>query len=195
MSDNTLIHSSRVLGWLKLCDHVISQGFLFRGSRVFALVAGVLILALMVIICMGVLSRQLANISGTFFNGSVELTELLISEIGILAIAYTWYAKGHLRVRLLLNRFGTRTTAIVNALSALMGALFSGLACWGIWTNIAIPNLNSNSDSDVLGLPFAGFQIPFCIVLGFLALVFLRSSAGFVAQACGRMQVEHDSSF
>lgn len=187
---------SRLAGWVRQYDRAISGGFLFRGSQILFVVAGAAVVLLMVITFVGVVFRR-SPLAGPWLQGGFEISELLMAMIAVLAIAYTWYIGGHIRIGLFRDRRTPRNKAVLDAVASFWGVVWVAAIVWSVW-QVSMSSLTSGMGTGVLGIgtgilgiPIAPFQIIFSIVMAHFFLVLLRSWLGFSARAGGR-HMEHE---
>jgi TRAP-type C4-dicarboxylate transport system permease small subunit len=109
----------------------------------------------------------LADVSFRAFNrplvGVFEITELLLSICTFSAIGYAWMVDRHVRVTLLLERFGPRMRAGLDAGASLIGA---GLFALIAWRNMimGIFSFKANDITWLLRIPI--YPVYILIVLG-----------------------------
>jgi TRAP-type C4-dicarboxylate transport system permease small subunit len=96
-------------------------------SRALNWIAGISVIAIMVIVCVNVIGR---SVFGTPLKGTVDI----LSQMGVLviacAIAYTQVVKGHIRITLLLDRLPGRVSLFINAFMDILGVILFLIITW-----------------------------------------------------------------
>ncbi|NLD36222.1 MAG: TRAP transporter small permease [Desulfatiglans sp.] len=96
-------------------------------SRFLNWIAGISVIAIMVIVCINVIGR---SVFGAPLKGTVDI----LSQMGVLviacAIAYTQVVKGHIRITILLDRLPGSVGLIIKALMDIMGVILFFIITW-----------------------------------------------------------------
>jgi len=131
--------------------------------------AALAIVAVMIIVCINVLSR---GIFGMPLKGTVDI----VSQMGALvisgAIAYTQVLKGHIRITLFIDRFPGPARTIMAALIDTIGIVLFGIISWQS-IRFAKGAYEIGELSEVLRIPIAPFAAVVsasCIVLTLVLL-------------------------
>ncbi|MFW6125962.1 MAG: TRAP transporter small permease [Chloroflexota bacterium] len=169
--------------WLRRIDKVYSEYFLYKGSRVLLVGGGICLVALMLVTLFTVIARSLP-IRANWLVGGYEYSEMFVALLVPLAIGYTWYKAGHVRVGDIRNRLAPRKRAIIDVIACSMGVVYTALVVWGLWTQ-GMLNLSVGSATPLKELPIGPFQLVIAILFGHVFLVLLRSLVGLVAKAFG----------
>lgn len=104
--------------------------------------------------------------------GSYELTQYMLAIIISVGLAYCSIEKGHVNIDILTTKLSTRTRAILDSVTGLLGLIVAGLMTWQ--TIIYIPMLQkSGLVSSVLLIPIYPFVaiVAFGIAFYFVVLV------------------------
>lgn len=145
----------------------IADTVLGHVEKTAALVAGLLILALMMLVCAEVLGRGLFNHP---VHGSIDIVEQLMVALVTMGVAYCQSHFGNVRMTLLSDRCRGRAKWLTEAI-ALAVALFVVITLTkGSWLNL-MRSWNNGGDTPEIGIPlWPGIAI----VTGALALLGIR---------------------
>jgi len=98
----------------------------------------------------------LADVIGRTFNhpivGTVEVTELIMGMMIYLAIGYTTFLRGHIRVDILIILFSKRVQAILDLITGLIALVFTGLISWHLFIQAA-SKIEMNDLTQIWELP------------------------------------------
>ena len=173
---------------LRVVNKGFSEYFLFKGSKVCAVGGGTFLLGLMVITFVTVIFRLINRLGlpvrTDWLVGGYEFSEMFMSMLTPLAMAYAWYTAGHVRIGLLRDRVGTRLRAAIDVVSALLGAGFVFFVAWGVW-ELSETSFALGRTSNLRDIPIGPFQIFFIVVMGHFIIVLLRSMVGLFAKMLG----------
>ena len=169
---------------LHSADKGFSEYFLFKGSKVLAVFGGGFLLALMMVTFITVVFRLLP-MRTDWLVGGYEFSEMFMSMLTPFAMAYAWYRAGHVRIGLVRDRLPTRPKAFLDAISALLGAVFCLSIAWGVW-ELSETSFTLARASNLRDIPIAPFQVLFVVVIGHFLLVLLRSLVGLIAKGFGK---------
>ena len=126
--------------------------------------AGLAVVAVMIIVCINVLGR---GIFGMPLKGTVDIVSLLgVLVIGG-AISYTQVLKGHIRITLLIEKLPVKARNILTALVDLVGVVLFGIVSWQTIL-FAIGTYENGELSEVLKLPITPFA--FIVSAGCISL-------------------------
>ncbi len=167
---------SRLVAWVRWLDKVLSRGFIFKGSQVLAVLAGVCVLLLAAITFVEVVGRN-SPFAGACLAYNFESAEFLMAMVSVMALGYCWHAGGHIRMGLIRDNCGPRARAFIDAASSLFGIVFAAAVVWAVW-GMSAQNQEFNAKTNDLQLPFAPMQITFTIVMAHFGLVLFRSWLG-----------------
>ncbi|MBN1904002.1 MAG: TRAP transporter small permease [Deltaproteobacteria bacterium] len=96
-------------------------------SRCLNWIAGISVIAIMVIVCINVIGR---SVFGMPLKGTVDI----LSQMGVLviacAIAYTQVVKGHIRITILLDRLPGRVSLFINIIMDILGVILFFIITW-----------------------------------------------------------------
>ncbi|MFW6126057.1 MAG: TRAP transporter small permease [Chloroflexota bacterium] len=168
---------------LHLVNRGFSEVFLFKGSKVFAFLGGVCLLALMMVTFITVVFRSLPMRSD-WLVGGYEFSEMFMAMLTPFAMAYAWYKAGHVRIGLVRDKVPPRVRALIDALSSLLGAVFCFFVAWGVY-KLGITSLDIGRATNLRDIPIGPFQFLFIAVMGHFMLVLVRSMIGLFAKAFG----------
>jgi TRAP-type C4-dicarboxylate transport system permease small subunit len=131
--------------------------------------AALAIVAVMVVVCINVLSR---SIFGMPMKGAVDI----VSQLGVLvisgAIAYTQVLKGHIRITLFIDKLPAPARTFMAALIDMIGMVLFGIISWQS-IRFAEGTYETGELSEVLRIPitpFAAVVSAGCIVLTMVLL-------------------------
>jgi len=177
------------LSSLSRIDKVISKGFLVQGSKVLEVIAGIGLFMLALVSFVTVFSRAL-GISGPWLTGSIDLSQLIMAIVAVLAGAVCWYAGGHLRIDILISRASPKIVNILNVVSACLFLGWMIITIWGGWEKVTESLVFGTKTwtGDIIIFPF---MLLFFFALTHFSFVLLRSIWGLIAKMRGR-PVEHD---
>ena len=168
---------------LHLANKGFSEYFLFHGSKVLAFCGGAFLIGLMLVTFITVVFRLLP-IRSDWLVGGYEFSEMFMSMLTPFAMAYAWYRAGHVRIGLVRDRLPTGPKALLDAISALCGAIFCLSIAWGVW-ELSETSFAIGRSSNLRDIPIGPFQILFVVVIGHFLLVLLRSLVGLIAKGFG----------
>jgi TRAP-type C4-dicarboxylate transport system permease small subunit len=96
-------------------------------SRCLNWIAGISVIAIIVIVCINVIGR---SVFGMPLKGTVDI----LSQMGVLviacAIAYTQVVKGHIRITILLERLPKRASHFINIIMDILGVILFFIITW-----------------------------------------------------------------
>lgn len=139
----------------------------FLGSieKFTALIAGLLILALMTLVCTEVLGRGLFNHP---VRGSIDIVEQLMVALVTLGIAYTQSHFGNVRMTLLSDRWNGRARWLSEIFALSISVFVVAVLTKGSWLNFQ-RSWNNGGDTPEIGIPlWPGILLVTC-ALGLLA--------------------------
>lgn len=136
-------------------------------ERVFALFAGVVILAMMCVVCAEVIGRSALNHP---FRGTIDTVEQLMVVLVSLGIAYTQSHFGNVRMTLLIGKLTGRAKWISEIFSLCIACFVVAVLVKGSWANF-MRSWNNGGDTPELGIPL---WIGILTVTFALALLLLR---------------------
>lgn len=116
--------------------------------------------------------------------GGFEVTELLMTQLACLALAMCWYAGGHIRVDMVLEKSGTKGRALLNLLGTLCGTVWLTFMSWSM-VEFSVSSRGMGSATDVLKLAHWPFQLIFAIAVALFVLVLIRSIIGYAMRLFG----------
>lgn len=164
----------------------IADTVLGRVERTAALVAGLLILALMTLVCAEVLGRGLFNHP---VHGSIDIVEQLMVALVTMGVAYCQSHFGNVRMTLLSDRCRGRTKWLTEAIALSVALFVVVILTKGSWLNL-MRSWNNGGDTPEIGIPlWPGIAI----VTGALALLGVRLALQ-LAEALRLMAKPADSS-
>lgn len=109
----------------------LDQG-LYRIERVFGLVSGLAVFALMFLAVYSVGGRNLLN---SPVRGYVDWIEVTMPLIAIMGVSYTQRDGGHIRMDILVGKLRGRVLWIAEFFTTLMVLLLIALLIWGSWAH------------------------------------------------------------
>lgn len=131
-----------------------------------ALIAGLLILALMTLVCAEVLGRGLFNHP---VRGSIDIIEQIMVALVTMGIAYTQSHFGNVRMTLISDRFGGRKKWMSEVFALGIAVFVVVVLTKGSWLNL-MRSWNNGGDTPEIGIPlWPGIAIV-TAALGLLAL-------------------------
>lgn len=174
---------------LEKVDRVISEGFLFKGSQVLAIISyiGLILLASIALIIVVFRNTPLA---GAWLSLGSELSEFLMGFVVAFALGICWYDGGHMRIDVLRNHLSMKINNIIDIISTILFITWVGIMIWSLWGKLAI-TWEFWEKTWTSRIPIAPFMLLFIFGFMHFGLVLLRSLFGLVAKAMGR-SVKHD---
>lgn len=145
---------------------------LFAVERAMALVAGLTIMAVMLVSVGNILGRKLFNMP---VPGFVDWMEQAVPLIAFLGITFCQRLGGHIRMDLVLSKLGGRAVWVFEFISVLLILFVSLVLMWGAWLHFDrsfawdAPFWSRDSTIDI-GLPIWPIKLVIPIMLGFLVL-------------------------
>ena len=178
------------LGWsTRKVIKVISERFLFGGSRILLIGGGVSIIIMMVVTFITVVGRN-SPLAGSWLLGGIEIPSFAMAMVSTLAVAWCWYMGAHIRITIVRDRCGQRIQAILDSVSAFFLLIMAAFIVMGVW-ELAERNFVFGERTWGLQIPYWPLQLAFCLVMVHFVLVLLRSFLGLAAKAKGH-RVEHE---
>lgn len=162
-----------MLRWVCWFDDTIVRRFLANGSQILAVIAGVNVIALMVVVLVDVITRH-SPLTPPWGSGGLEISELLMSMLSTMAVAWCWYLGGHIRISIVLERASARGRAILNVLASFWTLIWLIAMNWSVM-QIAANNIKFPLTTDTLKINIWPFQVIFVIVMSHFGLVVVRS--------------------
>ncbi|MBA84178.1 TRAP transporter small permease [Thalassobius sp. S69A] len=145
----------------------IADTVLGHVEKTAALVAGLLILALMTLVCAEVLGRGLFNHP---VHGSIDIVEQLMVALVTMGIAYCQSHFGNVRMTLLSDRCRGRAKWLTEVIALTVALFVVVILTKGSWLNL-MRSWNNGGDTPEIGIPlWPGIAI----VTGALALLGIR---------------------
>ena len=173
----------------KRLGRAFSQVFLYKGSKILAVLAGVSLFFMMAITLVTMIFRKAPFLPTTWVLGSYEFSQVAMAFLVTCGIAWTWYQAGHIRIGVIRDNVSPRKRAIIDVVAALCALVASVLVVWGVWQLMGLYLLYGRA-TELRGVPLWPFQVIFCIVVAHFCLVLLRSIMGLVAKARGSRWAE-----
>jgi TRAP-type C4-dicarboxylate transport system permease small subunit len=152
--------------------------------------AGYLAAFFMVGILLMVLASVAGRMAGFNLRGSDAYAGYCMAAAGFLALAHTLKRGEHIRVSLLLERFGGRLRRPLDLWSHAVGVFFCAvLAIFSVrlvWTSRAFNDISQGNDATPLWIPQIGMALGACVLLvamvdDLVQLVRRRSTGGIAA--------------
>ena len=109
--------------------------------------------------------------------GSVELTEYMLVILIFFSLAETEVAEGHVKVDLIMGRFGERAQALVDAITHGICVLLSGMITWSSFA-YAVRMKASGEVSQDLWIPKYPFVYVVAVGCGIFSLILLIKFLG-----------------
>ena len=150
-------------------------------NHVFALIAGISLVLMMVVAVANMIMRILGNPLSAH-----EVVAFLSALVVSLPLGYTQLKKSHIAVDILSGKFSARTRKVITGLSLLLGMVFFCVATWQVASYANTIRL-SGEVSETLRLPFFPFTygvaiacglMTFCLIMDFLVLVTAPKKVG-----------------
>lgn len=145
---------------------------LFRLERIFALVAGLTILGVMLVSVANILGRWLFDIP---VPGFVDWMEQAVPIIAFFGLAFCHRLGGHIRMDLLIGQLKGRALYLAELMSTLLILGLTVFLIWGSWRHFDrsfdwnAPNWSRDSTIDI-GLPIWPVKLVVPVMLTFFAL-------------------------
>lgn len=138
------------------------------GFRMLTLTGGIALLAATGIDTISVIGRHL----GLLFRGSIELVQVAVLVAGTLGLLVATLGRAHARVHLLIDRMSESRRAVLDRVSALLGAVFfATLLAGSVWLMADL--WTGHEQSEVLGVSWRAMRIFANIVLAAIVLAWL----------------------
>lgn len=138
-------------------------------SRTMNRIASIVLFLMMILTITDVVGRKLFSHSVT---GAVELTEFMLVIVIFFSLAQTEMKDGHVKVDLIMSRFGHRTQAMVDMITQLIGFLLCGVITWSTLIYAGKMRVSGEVSQD-LWLPKFPFVYVVVLGCGILALALL----------------------
>ena len=171
-----------------LLERAVAEAVLFKPASwavhlTAAAIVGMLLANLFVV------TVRISPWAGTWPGAPYDIAMLLMGVGSVLAIAYTWYEGGHIRITFVRERCGPRARAFLDALAAFVFLVWFVGVTWGMWF-VAQDSLFRGQSTMAIQIPVAPFIFVFCFIAGHFLLVLLRSFIGTSLRAAGRSGAE-----
>ena len=104
--------------------------------------------------------------------GSVEMTELIMGMMIYLAIGYTTFLRGHIRVDILIMQFSPRWQAFLDLITVSIAILFAALVSWRLLI-LAGSRVTNNDVTQIYEFPIwpSAFVMAIASILMFTSLL------------------------
>lgn len=142
------------------------EGWLYPISQTMNRIASFVLFLMMILTIMDVLGRKLLSHSVT---GAVELTEFMLVIVIFFSLAQTEMKNGHVKVDLIMGRFGRRTQAIADMMTQCIGFLLCVVITWSTLIYAGKMRISGEVSQD-LWLPKFPFIYVVAVGCGILAL-------------------------
>ena len=124
-----------------------------------AALAALCLVGLLGMVMLSVVSRQM----GFNARGTDAYAGYLMAGAGFLALAHTFKCGEHIRVTLLLNRFGSKTRRVFEVWSllvaSLLGLLLAFYSCRLAWQSLQFNDISTGVDATPLWIPQIGMAL------------------------------------
>jgi len=124
-----------------------------------AALAALCLIGLLGMVMLSVVSRQM----GFNARGTDAYAGYLMAGAGFLALAHTFKCGEHIRVTLLLNRFGSKTRRVFEVWSllvaSLLGLLLAFYSCRLAWQSLQFNDISTGVDATPLWIPQIGMAL------------------------------------
>jgi len=124
-----------------------------------AALAALCLIGLLGMVMLSVISRQM----GFNARGTDAYAGYLMAGAGFLALAHTFKCGEHIRVTLLLNRFGSKTRRVFEVWSllvaSLLGLLLAFYSCKLAWQSLQFNDISTGVDATPLWIPQIGMAL------------------------------------
>jgi TRAP-type C4-dicarboxylate transport system permease small subunit len=138
-----------------------------RVSRVFNMIGGVFLIAMILLTCANILCRALwVPIPGTF-----ELLGFFGALTASLALGHTHILRGHIAVDILTRTYPSNTRRIVRVVNRLLFFLLFAIACGELWAK-ALTLMRTGEVTETLNVGYHPFVFGVSAGCGLLAAVF-----------------------
>ncbi|MBB04198.1 MAG: C4-dicarboxylate ABC transporter permease [Pseudooceanicola sp.] len=145
---------------------------LYRIERVFGVISGLAVLALMLLAVGSVGGRNMFN---TPLPGYVDWIQIAMPLIAFLGISYAQRDGGHIRMDILIGQLKGRGLWLAEFITTLATLILIGLLVWGSWAHFersfdwGSPNWSRDSSIDI-GLPLWPAKLLVPLAFGIMAL-------------------------
>jgi len=150
-------------------------------NHVFALIAGISLVLMMVAAAVNMIMRILGNPLSAH-----EVVAFLSALVVSLPLGYTQLKKSHIAVDILSSKFSAGTRKVITGISLALGIVFFFLATWEVASYGNTLRL-SGEVSETLRIPFFPFTygvaiacgvMTFCLIMDFLVLISAPKKVG-----------------
>ena len=146
-----------------------------RTIDILAFLAGILVIFLMISVGLEVGLRYFL---GRPTSWVVEIAGYILLYMPFMVAAWVLKREGHVRMDLVLNRFGPRTQSLINALTSLVGALIClALTLFGVKVSLYFRGYQTPT---ILMLPKSVIIAIICVGSFFLFIQFLRRTFSYL---------------
>ena len=155
---------------------------LYRIERVFGVISGLAVLALMSLAVISVGGRQLFNAP---LPGYVDWIQIAMPLIAFLGISYAQRDGGHIRMDILIGRLKGRPLWLAEFVTTLATLLLIVLLVWGSWAHFGrsfdwdAPNWSRDSTIDI-GLPLWPAKLIVPVAFSIMALRLVLQLWGYL---------------
>ena len=146
--------------------------------RALRIVGGVSLSAMMLLICADVVLRAF----GYPIYGGLDMVQLLSVAVLACALPYTHQQKGHVGVDLVVQKFSSRSQAIIDSIMSFISMILWGLVAWQMW--IYGTELASKGEvSMTIGWPVHPFMYLVAVCFGLMSILLLVELTYLVGKA------------
>lgn len=157
------------------------QSWVYPISKVANHIASVILFFMMFLTIADVFLRKVFSRS---ILGTVELTEFMMVVLVFFALAHTEVSNGHVRVDLIMSRFGERAQTLVDMITQFVCFLLFGLVTWSALVHSARMKASGEVSQD-LWLPIYPFVYIVAVGCALLTLTLLTK---FLMALIGRIK-------
>ena len=150
--------------------HQSFEWWVYPISKVMNRIASVVLFLMMLLTIIDVFLRKVFSQS---ILGTVEVTEFMMVALVFFALARTEVLNGHVKVDLVMSRFGERTQALVDMMTQFVCFLLFGVFTWSALVYSAKIRAAEEVSQDLwLPIyPFVYIVVAGCALLGFTLLI------------------------
>jgi TRAP-type mannitol/chloroaromatic compound transport system permease small subunit len=171
-----------LIHWIKYVDTKIVRIILRGGAKIMLDVSAFINVMLMIIIVIDVATRR-TDIRSPWGAGGWEISEVLMTQLTALALAWCLYSGYHVRNDWISEKY-PMFGRIIRPVGYFLGALWTGATCW-IMVMLAMSTKANGGATDVVRLILWPFQFLFAISFGLAALGLLRACISYILELFG----------
>ncbi len=140
------------------------EGISVRVNQLFIWIAGVALVGSMLLL----VTNMVLRVVYVPFGATSEVVAFMAALITAFALGFSQINKAHVSIDLIVSRFSTRTSAVLESITISLSMILFSFATWHIWL-FAGRQMGRGVLSETLRLPY--YWLIYAVAIGFASLV------------------------